>query len=47
MGTFNEESRTLTIETEASDVLLRYLPWPLTQVVLPWLPSPIQVDWNS
>ncbi|EPG9313731.1 contractile injection system tape measure protein [Serratia marcescens] len=47
MGTFNEESRTLTIEKEASDVLLRYLPWPLTQVVLPWLPSPIQVDWNS
>ena len=47
LGTFNEESRTLTIEPEASDVLLRYLPWPLTQVVLPWLPSPIQVDWNS
>lgn len=37
----------LTVEPEAIDVLLYHLPWPLTQVILPWLPTPVTVDWIS
>lgn len=36
----------LTIAPEAPDVLLRHLPWPLTTVMLPWLTTPLRVDWN-
>ncbi|MEA0988978.1 contractile injection system tape measure protein [Pseudomonas aeruginosa] len=47
-GTLSEERRLLlTIESDASDVLLHSLPWPLTQVMLPWLPIPLGVDWTS
>jgi hypothetical protein len=46
-GTFDNASRRLVIEPEAPDVLLHQLPWPLTPVVLPWLPAPLCVDWNS
>ncbi|MGP8336371.1 hypothetical protein [Serratia sp. CY43514] len=28
-------------------MLLCKLPWPLTNVMLPWLSTPISVDWNS
>lgn len=35
----------LTIETQAFDILLRDVPWPLSTVVLPWLPKPIEVNW--
>lgn len=37
----------LTVESDATDILLQGLPWPLTQVLLPWLPTPIGVDWIS
>ncbi|EOG2476920.1 TPA: hypothetical protein SMF39_004406 [Serratia marcescens] len=46
-GTFDKASRRLVIEPEAPDVLLHQLPWPLTPVVLPWLPAPLCVDWTS
>ncbi|WP_127913646.1 contractile injection system tape measure protein [Serratia odorifera] len=46
-GTFDNASRRLVIEPEAPDVLLHQLPWPLTPVVLPWLPAPLCVDWIS
>ncbi|RQQ47902.1 hypothetical protein DF139_33385 [Burkholderia stagnalis] len=36
---------TLTVEADATDVLLSQLPWPLTQVMLPWLTSPITLKW--
>jgi hypothetical protein len=35
----------LAVERDATDMLLSQVPWPLTQVVLPWLPSPIEVEW--
>ncbi|MBU3895411.1 hypothetical protein KH388_22220 [Serratia rubidaea] len=37
----------LTVEPDAADVLLYDLPWPLTQMALPWLDTPIGVDWTS
>ncbi|MGP3159453.1 contractile injection system tape measure protein [Serratia marcescens] len=46
-GTFDNASRRLVIEPEAPDVLLHQLPWPLTPVVVPWLPAPLCVDWIS
>ncbi|MCF7696557.1 hypothetical protein KPG66_10785 [Mycetohabitans sp. B2] len=36
---------TLTVERDATDVLLSQVPWPLTQITLPWLSSPIEVEW--
>ncbi|MDT0228794.1 contractile injection system tape measure protein [Serratia marcescens] len=36
---------TLAPVAEAPDVLLRNLPWPLVQIMLPWLPAPISVEW--
>jgi len=36
----------LTVEPQAADVLLGDLPWPLTPVVVPWLPLPLTVDWK-
>jgi hypothetical protein len=35
----------LWVEADASDVLLRQLPWPVSQVSLPWLDAPIEVTW--
>jgi len=46
-GTLVDAPMRLTIEPEALDVLLCKLPWPLTNVMLPWLSIPISVDWNS
>lgn len=37
--------RTLSVASDASDVLLREIPWPMRQVFAPWLESPIPVDW--
>jgi hypothetical protein len=42
-----DEPVSLAIEPEATDVLLRNLPWPLTHVILPWRATFINVDWNS
>ncbi|MEJ2767200.1 contractile injection system tape measure protein [Mycetohabitans sp. B46] len=36
---------TLIVERDATDVLLSQVPWPLTQITLPWLSSPIEVEW--
>ncbi|MDR5782031.1 contractile injection system tape measure protein [Caballeronia sp. LZ065] len=35
----------LNLEPQPFDILLRDLPWPLSTVVLPWLPTPIEVNW--
>ncbi|WP_338859837.1 contractile injection system tape measure protein [Mycetohabitans rhizoxinica] len=35
----------LSVSREAIDILLNEVPWPLTQVALPWLSSPLSVDW--
>jgi hypothetical protein len=35
----------LNVDPQPFDILLRDWPWPLTTVVLPWLSSPIEVDW--
>ncbi|QRR11848.1 hypothetical protein FPJ27_37270 (plasmid) [Burkholderia sp. MS455] len=43
----DDERVSVAVEADATDVLLRGLPWPLTQVMLPWLPAPIEVDWIS
>ncbi|KVN20663.1 hypothetical protein WT08_28150 [Burkholderia sp. MSMB1552] len=43
----DDEHVTLTIEPDATDVLLHSLPWPLTQVMLPWLSARIGVNWIS
>ncbi|WP_422393384.1 contractile injection system tape measure protein [Mycetohabitans endofungorum] len=32
-----------SVERAAIDILLNKVPWPLTQVSLPWLPAPISV----
>lgn len=45
-GFFDETDRVLTMVSEAPDALLCQLPWPLTQVMLPWLLSPVRVDWR-
>lgn len=37
---------TLTIEPDATDVLLYQLPWPLSQVMLPWLDQPLTLKWK-
>ncbi|MFM0067273.1 contractile injection system tape measure protein [Paraburkholderia aspalathi] len=37
----------LHVETEAVDILLAELPWPLTQVMLPWLPDVLPVSWPT
>ncbi|WP_157685815.1 contractile injection system tape measure protein [Robbsia andropogonis] len=36
----------IEVETDASDVLLDNLPWPMQPVVLPWLDEPIHVTWR-
>ncbi|QRR07647.1 hypothetical protein FPJ27_15385 [Burkholderia sp. MS455] len=43
----DDERVSVAVEADATDVLLHGLPWPLTQVMLPWLPTPIEVDWIS
>jgi hypothetical protein len=35
----------LCVEDGRIDTLLDHLPWGLTSVTLPWLPSPIAIDW--
>lgn len=37
--------KALSVEPEAADVLLNNVPWPLTQVMLPWLADPLPVAW--
>ncbi|KWN65848.1 hypothetical protein WM23_07620 [Burkholderia ubonensis] len=36
---------TLRVEQEATDMLLSELPWPMEQVILPWLDAPLAVQW--
>lgn len=36
---------TLHVERDASDILLRSIPWPMQQLVLPWLEKPMNIDW--
>jgi hypothetical protein len=36
----------LIVENKAQDVLLSYLPWGYSIVKLPWMASPLYVDWN-
>ncbi|WP_338860208.1 contractile injection system tape measure protein [Mycetohabitans rhizoxinica] len=45
MLTADTRRLTLAVERDAIDVLLSQVPWPLTQIALPWLPSPIEVEW--
>ncbi|WXJ73618.1 contractile injection system tape measure protein [Mycetohabitans endofungorum] len=45
MLTADTKHLTLAVERDATDVLLTQVPWPLTQVALPWLSSPIEVEW--
>ncbi|MBA3842002.1 MAG: hypothetical protein H0X39_05175 [Actinobacteria bacterium] len=33
------------VEADATDVLLRQLPWPLSPIALPWLAAPLAVRW--
>ncbi len=41
-----QESRwTLYIEPDASDILLTQLPWPINQLILPWLEQPVPITW--
>ncbi len=35
----------LQVESDVSDVLLREVPWPLNQLILPWLDTPIEIIW--
>ncbi len=35
----------LQVEGDVSDVLLREVPWPLNQLILPWLDTPIEIIW--
>jgi hypothetical protein len=46
-GTLHETDGVLmlSVAREAIDILLNEVPWPLTQVALPWLSSPLSVDW--
>jgi len=37
---------TLKLERLGLDILLDFLPFPLTVISLPWIPTPIQVDWS-
>lgn len=39
-------SQKLALEREAADILLLDLPWPLSQVVLPWREVPLGVEWK-
>lgn len=41
-----EERVTLVTESNAADILLHNLPWPLTSIMLPWLSAPISVGWT-
>lgn len=36
----------LTVDTHVSDILLQQLPWPLEQIIYPWLTAPLAVDWD-
>jgi hypothetical protein len=38
---------TLRIESAGYDVLLRFLPWTISVVQLPWMENDIAVDWNT
>ncbi len=40
-----DNHKVLTLESNTVDVLLRDLPWSLTQVTLPWLVDPLPVTW--
>ncbi|RQV35056.1 hypothetical protein DF033_32030 [Burkholderia cenocepacia] len=42
---FDEGRPVLSVEREAIDILLHEIPWPLTQVALPWMLQPLQVEW--
>ncbi|PPB83830.1 MULTISPECIES: protein regulator of cytokinesis family protein [Mycetohabitans] len=46
-GTLHETDGALmlSVAREAIDILLNEVPWPLTQVALPWLSRPLSVDW--
>lgn len=46
-GTLSYENQRwhLQVEPDASDVLLGQLPWPVSQVSLPWLDAPVEVTW--
>lgn len=46
-GTLQQEDGRLqfSVERAAIDILLNEVPWPLTQVSLPWLSAPISVMW--
>jgi hypothetical protein len=35
----------IKVDSQPFDVLLRDWPWPLTNLILPWLPEPIGIDW--
>lgn len=45
-GTLFDEPMLLTIEPAAPDILLSHLPWSMANVMLPWLSSPIRVNWT-
>ena len=36
----------LRVETRASDILLAHLPWGISQVRLPWMRTPLLVEWG-
>ncbi|WP_323074029.1 contractile injection system tape measure protein [Mycetohabitans endofungorum] len=36
---------TVHVDTDASDILLRDICWPMQAVLLPWLEKPIVIDW--
>ena len=43
--TQKEEAWHLVVDTDASDILLRDLPWPMDEIWLPWLDAPLHVHW--
>jgi len=36
----------LTVTSHPADLLLWAIPWPLEQLIYPWLPGPIAIDWQ-
>lgn len=40
-----EASLKLTVQREPFDILLNDWPWPLDQLMLPWLEKPLSIDW--
>jgi hypothetical protein len=43
---FQNDQWELTVQKQAHDILLDYLPWNISMVRLLWMPYPLIVKWN-